>query len=152
MPMTASSEKSEPPFKFTWQRALCSQECPLAPTTKFVGLARSIYMDGDGTNCRPSAKRISEDTGLGVRTVKRADKTLADTGWLVVTQRGGSPRGGVRMATVCRAQIPTTGVTAAPVAQVQNSLTGVTGAAVAQPLTRTGPRSEPRACRTSKEP
>ena len=93
---------------------------------RLVALARSIHMDGDGTNCRPGAKRISDETGLDMRTVKRADKVLVDGGWLVVTQRGGSPRGGVRMATVYRAQIPTTGGTGPPV-------TGVTGPPVAQP-------------------
>jgi hypothetical protein len=122
-----TTKKPEDRFKFDWQRAVCSEESPLAPTARYVGLARSIHMNGDGTNCYASRDTISKKTGLGLSTVKRADKELIAGGWLVVTFHGGSPRGGVRMATVYRAQIPTTGVTVTPVTQVQDSSTGLTG-------------------------
>ena len=117
--------KPEDRFKFDWQRAVCGEECQLAPMVRLVALTMSIHMDGDGTSCRPGAKLTADETGLDLRTVKRAVKVLIGGGWLVVTFRGGSPRG-VRLATVYRAQIPTTGVTGPPV-------TGVTGPPVAQP-------------------
>ena len=96
---------------------ICQRDCPLAPTVRFVGLARSLYMDAGGKNCRVGAARIAKDTGLHLSTVKRADKELADTGWLDITSPGGSVRGGTRMTTVYRAQIPPTGSTQRPVAE-----------------------------------
>ena len=124
--LSATAETPETPFKFVWQRAVCSKECPLAPTVRLVALARSIHMDADGTNCYAGAGRIADETGLHLRTVREADKALVAGGWLVVTFQGGSPRGGARLATVYRAQIPTTGGTGPLV-------TGGTGPLVRQP-------------------
>lgn len=61
-------------------------ECP-SPTAKLVLLALANYADADGL-AYPSVKRMTVETGLCDRAVRKAIKALADIGALeIVTQR-----------------------------------------------------------------
>lgn len=94
----------ELPFIFMWSKAI--GRSGLKHTARHVALVVGQYASADGTGAYPGRERISNETGLSVRQVGRDLELLEECKWLVPTQRGGSPAGGERKATVYRAQIP----------------------------------------------
>ena len=67
----------------------------LKPTDRLVALVLSFYMDRDTLeNARPGPARLAAETGLAPRTVKLALQSLASSGWIVQTAKGGTRKGG----------------------------------------------------------
>ena len=97
---------------FTWRAAICDSD--LRPVVRHVLFALSLYMSERGDSAFPGASRLAHDTGLAKRTVLGALGVAEAAGWLEVKRRGGSHRGGQRLATEYSANIPT-GDRAAPV-------------------------------------
>jgi hypothetical protein len=87
-----------------WRSALCDSD--LSATQRHVCLTLSLYMSARGDSAFPGSTRLAHDTNLHVTTVKDALRASVDKGWLVVLQKGGSPTGGKRIATVYKANVP----------------------------------------------
>lgn len=62
------------------------------PTKKLVLMGMANHAHPDGTNCYPSAARLSIYTGLTVRSVLRVQSSLIKDGLIRRTQRGGRGR------------------------------------------------------------
>lgn len=75
---------------FVWWRIVMSALGPPS-TTRFVLSAHLKFMDRDGSNCRPSVRRLAIDTDLNKDTVAVHRKRAIESGWLIV---GGSARAG----------------------------------------------------------
>lgn len=67
---------------FTWRSAVCDSDLP--PTARHVALTLSLHMNERGGSCFPSREELARETGLSVRTVDKAIRTLEDAGWLHV--------------------------------------------------------------------
>lgn len=89
---------------FDWRSAVCDSD--LTPTERHVLLALSLYMNQRGGSAFPGSARLAHDTGLHVQTVKKALQSATAKGWLKVRTKGGSDRGGQRLATVYEAALP----------------------------------------------
>ncbi len=76
---------------FTWRSAICESKLP--PSTRHILLALSLYMNQRGGSAYPGAFRLSSDTGLHVRTVRRALADATKSGYLIVVRRGGTVNG-----------------------------------------------------------
>ncbi len=100
---------------FTWRSAVSSKGSGLPAPARHVALAMSLYMNERGSSAFPGASRLSDDTGLHLRTVRTHLQLLEREGWLGVRKRGGSPAGGSRMATEYVCMIPRTSGGAPPV-------------------------------------
>lgn len=96
--------RRETSYVHTWRWAIARSDLPAVQ--RAVAWAMSLDMDADGGSCFPGAARVKRHTGYGLATVKAAIAGLVSKGWLIVVQRGGSPRDGVRHATEYRAVIP----------------------------------------------
>lgn len=89
---------------FTWRSAI--SESALPPTCRHVLLALSLYMNEKGGSAYPGSARLAHDTGLNQRTVKTQMGHAEKCGWIRVVQRGGSTKGGKRLASEYVAHIP----------------------------------------------
>lgn len=89
---------------FTWRSAIADSS--LTATERHCLLALSLYMNERGGSAYPGSARLAHDTGYHVDTVKRALSAAANTGWLVIVKKGGSPHGGIRHATEYVAHTP----------------------------------------------
>lgn len=88
---------------FTWRSAVA--ESDLAPTTRHVALALSLYMGERGNSAYPGAVRLGKDTGLSDRCVREHLGLLERAGFLRVVKRGGL-KGETRRATEYEARTP----------------------------------------------
>ncbi len=61
----------------------------LPSTARLVALALSDYMSPAGGSAYPGADRLADETGLGVRTVRRDLASLVELGYLTVAGEGG---------------------------------------------------------------
>src|SRR4051812_29224564 len=86
---------------FTWRSAICESDLPA--TTRHVALALSLYMSERGDSAHPGATRLARDTGLSERCVRSQLAKLAETGWLILRERGGE-KGDKRRANVYEAR------------------------------------------------
>lgn len=89
--------------KFVWQDAF-SERGPKG-TAGHVGLLMSLRDNGDGRGFWITQERLAALAGVSTRTVRNHLNTLVETGWIVVTQRGGN-HGGKAHATTYRLAIP----------------------------------------------
>lgn len=89
---------------FTWRSAIA--ESALPPTCRHVLLALSLYMNEKGGSAYPGSARLAHDTGLHARTVKEQMSHAEKNGWIRVAQRGGTTKGGKRLASEYVAHIP----------------------------------------------
>ena len=99
--MSRHGEKLQP--LYTWRGEI--GESTLAPTTRHVALALSLYMNEKTVSAFPGPARLAHDTGLHLVTVKDHLRILVKEGWLVVKSRGGL-KGEQRHANVYEAHIP----------------------------------------------
>jgi hypothetical protein len=67
---------------FTWRSAVASKESMLTPTQRHVALTLSLHMSERGDSCFPSMARLTDETGLGLSTVREAMRRLHSLGWL----------------------------------------------------------------------
>ena len=104
-------------FLFRWRAAILSDECTLSPNGRLVALAVSMHMNSDGGSAFPGGTVLKQRTGLSLRTIRRAEAELEESGWLVVVEHGGAPCGSRRKATHYAADFPTTGVRESLVSQ-----------------------------------
>ena len=88
---------------FSWRSAIA--ESDLAPTTRHVALALSIYMNERGGSAHPGPALLAKDTGLHISTVKEKLAELEERGWLVCISRGGL-KGERRIANEYEAAVP----------------------------------------------
>jgi hypothetical protein len=122
---------------FTWRSWIC--ESGLPSTVRLVLFTLSLYMNERGGSAYPGAKRLADDSGLSVRSVKSALAIALEAGCIVETFHGGSPVGGQRKASEYRAVILKTGETDSRVQEIHRcnsqqgpvQLTTSTGAAAA---------------------
>jgi hypothetical protein len=78
-----------------WRNAVLDDDT-LESSTKLVGVVLARYMDFyDLDDARPTHERIARESGLALRTVKSHMKKLLDSGWVVMTKKGGSGRANV---------------------------------------------------------
>lgn len=99
-----------------WRDSIANSDLP--STARLVALTLSLWMNTDGTNARPGGVTLQKASGLkSLRSVRSALTELVEAGFLNVTEKGGSPRGKARTASVYDAAYPST--TGAPVAPVQ---------------------------------
>lgn len=59
----------------------------LPPTAKYICLYLWTFMNSNSDIAWPSLRRISEETGLSLTTVKKYIKYLEENGWLTVSKR-----------------------------------------------------------------
>lgn len=78
---------------FTWRSAFSSAAGPENPVTRHVLLAISLYMSEKGDGAFPSMEKLSEDTGLSVRTIKKHVPLAEELGWLNVVKKKGTGKG-----------------------------------------------------------
>ena len=64
------------PFVLVWRKLVVG--APLPWWAKWVAVALSLHMDGDGGSCWPSVSTLAAETGLSRATVFRALAVLAD--------------------------------------------------------------------------
>lgn len=88
--MGQSNRKDELSPLFSWRGEVCGSH--LAPTQRHVALTLSMHMNERGGSCFPGIDTLAEETGLDARTVQRALRVLADSGWLSVERGGGRGR------------------------------------------------------------
>ena len=89
--------------RFTWERMVRATK--MDPSTKLAALICGTYADQDGTKVRPGLKRLSADTGLSQRSMKRAMVALRSMGLLDRVTKG-SNLGTKDMVDVYRLVIP----------------------------------------------
>lgn len=110
--MTANKRR----LVYEWRDAIRSSE--LKPTLRAVARAMTDYMDTDtGEHAFAGPARLAKDTGLSVKTIKRARAELVELGWLRLVRRGGTTRDGTRSSNEYAASFP----------RPQDSLTGGQG-------------------------
>lgn len=73
-------------FVFDWQQ--CVLDSGLEPTTRFVLLVLSIYVNKQDEVCFPSQATLAENAGLSERAVGIHIGKAIEAGWLVKTKRG----------------------------------------------------------------
>lgn len=95
--------------KFEWQDAFAASG--FTGNTGFIGLVMSLKDNGDGRNFFISYQRLSDITGLSVRTVQDHVGKLKEAGWVTVLHRGGN-QGGTARATTYALTIPKQAVSA----------------------------------------
>lgn len=80
---------------YTWRSALVkSLDCS---TCKLVGLVLSLHMNEIGGSAFPSNRLLSEETSLGISTIREhLNDHLHALGWLRLVERGGTRSGTVR--------------------------------------------------------
>ena len=71
-----------------------------------VLLALGTYMDSDGAHARPGVERLTRDTGLAERTVKRWLAAALADGWLELVHRGHRRGNGTKVANEYAALLP----------------------------------------------
>lgn len=89
---------------FTWRSAFQSPGGPESPVTRHVLLSISLYMSEKGEGAFPSMEKLSEDTGLNLRTIKKHVPLAEELGWIKVVKKAGRGRGWKRND--YKAQIP----------------------------------------------
>lgn len=89
---------------YDWTSAIADSD--LAATSRHVALTFALHLNRRDRSAYPGAAKLAEETGLHLSTVKRALADLEARGWLVCEQRGGSIKGGKRLATVWACAIP----------------------------------------------
>lgn len=99
-----------------WRWMLALRESDLTSTERHVAMAFAMRANADGGSCFPGPALIADDTGLTVRTVKRARTSLIEAGWLVELERGGMD-GSKRVPSSFLLSIPDTGDTDSPVSE-----------------------------------
>lgn len=77
---------------FQWRGSFLSASGPPCPTTRFVLLTLSTWMD-EKLHCFPSIATVALATGLSERTVLRHVHAARDEGWIVINTKAGSGRG-----------------------------------------------------------
>ena len=76
------------PVVHRWQWRILHASKELHPTTRHILLTLAVRMNPDGSSCYPSARRLSEETGLSKQTIlTRLDEAERD-GWIRREQRG----------------------------------------------------------------
>lgn len=71
---------------WSWQQAV--QESGLPPTTRFVLLNLSVYMNNKGGNCYPTTAQQATDTGLSERAVCTHLKLAEEAGFIIKKVHG----------------------------------------------------------------
>ena len=89
--------------RFTWERMVRATK--MDPSTKLAALICGTYANQDGSKVRPGLKRLSEDSGLSQRSMKRAVVALRSMGLLDRVSKG-SNLGVKDMVDVYRLVIP----------------------------------------------
>jgi hypothetical protein len=72
---------------FTWRSVVASKHGPKSPITRHVLLTLSLHMSERGDSCFPSTGLLTEETGLGLRTVKEHLALGAGAGWIGKRER-----------------------------------------------------------------
>lgn len=72
---------------FTWRSVVASKFGPANPTTRHVLLTLGLHMSDKGDSCFPSMALLSDETGLGLRTVKEHIALAAEDGWIGKRER-----------------------------------------------------------------
>jgi biotin operon repressor len=62
-------------------------DSPLEAREKFVLLAMALYLNTKTGTCWPGLKRLSDQTGLSEKSIRRAIKTLESIGAIEMTKR-----------------------------------------------------------------
>lgn len=104
-------------FLFRWRAAILSGQCALSPNARLVALAVSMRMNSDGGSAFPGGAELTLRTGLSLRTIRRAEAEIEESGWMVLIERGGSRCGSRRKANHWSATFPTTDATESPVSE-----------------------------------
>ena len=89
---------------FTWRAVVKDSDLP--PIAKLVAFVLSLHMNEAGGSAFPGVERLSRETSLARRTVTHWRAVLVELGFLNLVQRGGSPRGGKRLASEYKAATP----------------------------------------------
>lgn len=125
--------------KFEWLKQV--PQCDLSGSEWRVLLAIFNRTDGDGSGAYPSYDRLADDTDLPERTIRKALKTLRDTGLIVQEKRGGRDGSGASWASVYRLGDPSQYVDKSNLNRHEQGMsTGKNG--VSQPA-RIAPPTEP---------
>jgi hypothetical protein len=80
--------KRRRPNIFEWRTALLSEYGPKDPTTRYLLLLLSTFMDTDGTNAFPSFDTLASSSALSRATVARKMPEAHKEGWIDRTPRG----------------------------------------------------------------
>ncbi len=72
---------------FTWRSAVASRHGPKSPISRHVLLTLSLHMSELGDSCFPSLSLLSEESGLGLRTIKEHIAIAAAGGWIGKRER-----------------------------------------------------------------
>ncbi|HET9892611.1 MAG TPA: hypothetical protein VFQ42_19135 [Mycobacterium sp.] len=78
-----------PQARFRWERAVRKAGIPMH--VKGFALLIATYMNADGSNARPSSKRLIEDTGYSRQRVFELLAEAESAGWLVTVKVAGKP-------------------------------------------------------------
>lgn len=103
----------------SWRASLA--ESGLTPSARLVGFALSTYLNERTSTAYPGGSTLAGDTGLSLRTVRRAIKEMVAHGYLTIIEQGGI-KGAQRVSNTYLASIPNrchvvTGDTDAPVTE-----------------------------------
>lgn len=79
------------PTKLLWQKQL--RGAGLSATEYMVLLTLSTYADENLRHAHPGWARLAADTGLDVRTIKKAAASLQERGFILLTEWGGNQYG-----------------------------------------------------------
>jgi hypothetical protein len=101
--------------------AAARRDRALLPTARLVASAVADHLDWGSLETFVGPARLAEETGLSVRTVKRALKALRGHGYLRQLSKGGSPPDGRRVTSVHRADLPEKHAAFAPSARREPS-------------------------------
>lgn len=109
--------RRRPASKIEWSKEIRGAD--LTPTEGWVLTILHGYTDRDGRNAHPGWAALSRDTGLTVKTVKQAVRSLLAKGYLIQTAVGG----GRGRANVYDLSLPVeTGVAGAPVSDPETGV------------------------------
>ena len=113
--MTARTDKDEAPrlTKWDWERAVLASD--LRRIVRQLLLTLGVYMDGDGSDCFPSADTIAAGMGCERGTVFDLLSEAEEAGWLTVVSKGGraSGSGGSGKTNLYLPRVPTSATVSA---------------------------------------
>jgi len=84
--------------EWEWRHEIRRSE--LSGSAKFVAFTMALYMNPDGSNCRPGQRNLRADTGLAHDTINEALRTLEDEKWLQLDRAASGRRAAEYSATV----------------------------------------------------
>lgn len=76
--------------KMDWYKQAARSTQELSHVEFRVLMALASYSDKDGKNAHPGNSRLSADTGIEQRNLRRYLKRLEESGWIVTTSAGGN--------------------------------------------------------------